>query len=179
MFVAYAAYMPKGPKPKITEQEIQYMLDAYANGESTSNIGRDLGCNAATVTRYLTQAGVVLRAAGFRRGEAHHAWAGGKHEHSDGYIKVWLPADHPFESMAQRHGKSKGGYCYEHRLVMAQQLGRPLDDSETVHHIDGNRKNNHPDNLQLRRGRHGKGSTLCCSDCGSRNIVAKPLTGSN
>src|SRR3990167_5107084 len=41
----------------------------------------------------------------------------------------------------------------EHRLVMAVVLGRPLTTHEVVHHWDGNRQNNHSDNLQLfRRG---------------------------
>ncbi|MCF8012492.1 MAG: HNH endonuclease [Clostridiales bacterium] len=35
------------------------------------------------------------------------------------------------------------------RWVMACVLGRKLDSKEIVHHIDGNRKNNHPFNLLL------------------------------
>lgn len=38
---------------------------------------------------------------------------------------------------------------YKHRLVMAEVLGRPLLDSEYVHHIDGNRSNNEPSNLRI------------------------------
>lgn len=37
----------------------------------------------------------------------------------------------------------------EHRRVAAQKLGRPLRSGEVVHHIDGNRQNNHPDNLMV------------------------------
>jgi len=36
-----------------------------------------------------------------------------------------------------------------HRLVMSILLGRPLGRNEHVHHIDGNKCNNHPANLQL------------------------------
>lgn len=36
-----------------------------------------------------------------------------------------------------------------HRVVMEHKIGRPLQDGETVHHIDGNKYNNYPDNLQL------------------------------
>lgn len=37
----------------------------------------------------------------------------------------------------------------EHRLVMERKLGRPLRDAENVHHLDGDRLNNDPSNLEL------------------------------
>ncbi|PWT70573.1 MAG: hypothetical protein C5B60_11900 [Chloroflexi bacterium] len=53
----------------------------------------------------------------------------------------------------------KAGYRYittldhrkiaEHRIVMTKILGRALTRSEVVHHLDGNKLNNHPSNLQL------------------------------
>ena len=36
-----------------------------------------------------------------------------------------------------------------HRVVMEQKLGRPLQPGEIIHHIDGNKQNNHPGNLLL------------------------------
>lgn len=42
-----------------------------------------------------------------------------------------------------------GVEMYEHRYVMEQMLGRPLLDTEIVHHKDRNRANNNPDNLML------------------------------
>jgi len=38
---------------------------------------------------------------------------------------------------------------HEHRIVAAQMIGRPLRNGEVVHHIDGNRRNNAPENLQV------------------------------
>lgn len=38
---------------------------------------------------------------------------------------------------------------HEHRVIMEQIIGRPLNSNEVVHHKDGNFLNNTPENLQL------------------------------
>jgi hypothetical protein len=49
------------------------------------------------------------------------------------------------------HGYRKirinGKQVREHRYIIEQVLGRPLDPHEVIHHIDGNKLNNNPDNL--------------------------------
>lgn len=61
------------------------------------------------------------------------------------------------------------GYYYEHILVAEDKIGRILDTSiETVHHKDGNKTNNHPDNLEvITRQEHGKHHwpAVSTSDC--------------
>lgn len=46
-------------------------------------------------------------------------------------------------------GKSyrKKNGAHEHRTVAEEKLGRPLLDGEVVHHIDGDKRNNDPNNL--------------------------------
>lgn len=38
---------------------------------------------------------------------------------------------------------------HEHRVVAEQMLGRPLAKGEIVHHVDGNKHNNAPENLKV------------------------------
>lgn len=57
-----------------------------------------------------------------------------------GYRVIEAPG-HP---NANRYGR-----LYEHRLVMSQLLGRALYPDEVVHHRDGDRLNNRPENLEL------------------------------
>jgi len=69
---------------------------------------------------------------------------GKKARWSDGYVDVLLKPDDFFYPMAK-----KGGWVREHRLVMAQSLGRCLQPWEIVHHKDGDRSNNDINNLEL------------------------------
>lgn len=88
---------------------------------------------------------------GKRKSEAHRLSIAasnvrtGRYVRGDGYINVWIPSDHRFAGMRG----SGGSYVAEHRLVMAERLGRPLDANEVVHHVDEDRLNNEPSNLWL------------------------------
>ncbi len=59
----------------------------------------------------------------------------------DGYVFVYLP-DHP-------SAYKTTGYISEHRLIMERVLGRQLRERETVHHKNGVRTDNTPENLEL------------------------------
>jgi hypothetical protein len=109
-------------------------------------------------------------------GSKHASWKGGRQVTKRGYVEVWIDKTDPFFVMARSITTSGDGYVFEHRLVMAKYLKRPLLSSEEVHHINGHRSQNDIGNLQLRVKPHGTGVVYECADCGSMNICPKPLS---
>lgn len=119
------------------------------------------GVSPQQVRERLLESGIKLR----RRGHKRTPTKGG-------YITIWvdIKSDPIGAVMALTNNR-----VLEHRLVMARHIGRPLLDSETVHHKNGVRTDNRIENLQLRLGQHGMGATMICNDCGSHNVTHSVL----
>ena len=73
--------------------------------------------------------------------ECRHRPIGSTRLLDTGYILTYVGHDHP---MADRRGE-----VHEHRLLVSEQIGRPLESHERVHHKNGQRDDNRPENLEL------------------------------
>ena len=92
-------------------------------------------------------------------GENHYKWKGGRYV-SHGYVSIKYPS----------HPQAYNGYILEHRLVMEKKLGRYLKPNEQVHHKNGIKDDNSPENLQLfinNKNWHSK----TCPNCGYSFLI--------
>ncbi|SRR6266436_4573057 len=75
----------------------------------------------------------------WQRGENHPNWKG-FFKHGKGYIGKLAHGNPMSDSQ---------GRILEHRLIVSKIIGRPLKNNEHVHHINHNKLDNRPENLQV------------------------------
>ena len=138
-----AAQKLRGTQLDIDEVKRLY----YDENMSQSEVAEALGVSQKVIHNYMKRHGLQARVAAKRNQmrENNSSWKGGKRINEQGYIEIYQP-DNPHA----RHN----GYVREHILVAEQMLGRSLlyygrydSRNEEVHHINGNKQDNNPDNL--------------------------------
>lgn len=134
--------MPKTliPTTLLTEENLR---KAYCDdGLTIAQCMKVFGVGENTILRRMKLWSIAGRRPGPMSGKKHPNWKGGKTHDKSGYILVHCP-DHP--------RANRCGYVREHRLVAEQMIGRHLEKGEVVHHINEDRSDNRPENLQVFR----------------------------
>jgi hypothetical protein len=147
-----STYWINGIKPKIGDKTNGINLGLKSRGifiwsacpqcKSERWIGKN------QITKFCMSCAAINRK---NTGEKNPRWNGGVRQDKDGYRYITVDENHPFINMSGKvfiHGKYRY-YIAEHRLVMAFKLNRPLNKTELVHHLNGIKDDNRPENLEL------------------------------
>lgn len=132
----YAKRHPRNPVPKV-------MPDPNPTGVCLCGCGGTTPIARQTYTAINHFAGkhlLYLQGHSGRRklmADETSRWQGGRIITDEGYIKI---------RVGERGDRS---YRLEHRVVMEKVLGRKLAINEQVHHLNGDKTNNRPENLEL------------------------------
>lgn len=136
-----------GEKPKLGDT---------ATSKQVNRSGRAIhvweACPACGKERWIKRntSGTLCKSCALRRhsiGEQNRRWNPSRKTITKSGVRIYIDTTHPYFCMA--HRCAKGYAILEHRLVMAEFLGRPLKKWEVVHHIDGDNTHNDVSNLLL------------------------------
>lgn len=122
---------------KIKQRDAE-IVARLRSGETLRDIAADYGISYQRVQQIGRKAGIPPRKP--QTGENNPRWKGGRKRTSKGYILAYCPG-HPRANSRHR--------VPEHILMAESRIGRLLADDEIVHHINGRRDDNRPENLRV------------------------------
>jgi hypothetical protein len=127
------------------------LINLYVNQRLTvEKVAQILGVNTGPIYRRLRELRAIRSNSEAHLGHRPPNFKGRFIESRNGYVVVHVHPDSPYASMAIMSGSgTKALYVREHRLVMAEHIGRPLERWEVVHHKNHVRDDNRIENLEL------------------------------
>lgn len=130
---------PKNPEAKARFDKIVPLCDGV---RSSTEIAEILGENPKYIQKMMLKFDLPRRVQSAVPSHRNVFYKCGRHINKDGYASVICPVSH--YGMANKNGR-----VLEHRLVVAQEIGRNLQSHEVVDHKNGIRLHNDPSNLRL------------------------------
>lgn len=138
---AFESFYPDFSGCRLQNGEAEKILDMARNGYFSKEIAKATGRSPKSILKFFRRYNFpALQNIEPPVREERPNWKGGT-KLLKGYEYQSVP-DHP-------NGTRHGNYVATHRLVMERELGRYLLPEEVVHHIDGDIRNNAPENLAL------------------------------
>lgn len=129
---------PRNAPKLIDEARLRELIAA---GHTHPQVAKALGVSKSAIERRCGKLGLQTCRTGPRSGLGSPEWNGGRRLQKYGYVGIYVPL-HPYSNKSSH-------LVPEHRLVMEVVLGRYLEPSEVVHHIDGHPRHNWPENLEV------------------------------
>nr|DAP58086.1 MAG TPA: homing endonuclease [Caudoviricetes sp.] len=128
---------------KGTKLDAEKVKNLYESGMTQVEVAGILGVSQKVVFKFMKRNNIPARKSAKRdqNGAKNSYWRGGKTRDEFGYIMVQCK-EHPRASKC-------GGYVPEHILVAEKKIGRYLTENEVVHHINGVKWDNRPENLAV------------------------------
>ena len=119
-----------------SKEDIEYLLKNYEHKDRKKmekRLNRKFDAIRTKAKKYNLKRNVK-----FNIGKRNGLWKGTKLT-ENGYIKILKP----------NHPRARDKYIWEHILIVEKKIGRFLNKSEVVHHINGVRNDNRIENLML------------------------------
>lgn len=119
----------------------------YEKNMTQQEVADAMGVTQKVVFKFMRRNNLPARKAAkrYQRMEQNSSWKGGRRINEQGYIEIYMPE--------YKHTRSNG-YVREHIYVAEQSIGRTLrfydvgdERNEVVHHINGVKTDNRPENL--------------------------------
>lgn len=147
---------------KASKETLQELY--WGKGYSTTDIAQELGISRIHASWMLRRYNIPTRSHkeayqfALKRGKQMHLfgdknpkWRGGKSITGAGYAIIYAP-NHHRASIGRRKQ-----YVFEHIYVWEQVHNQPLPEGYIIHHLNGIKTDNRPENLvAVSRSKHGK-----------------------